>query len=73
MTMESTQMTPGYYHMVCSNGMVSPNGEKIMFNPKEVFQLMEQEEEDEAIGVCANCPHIGQCSEPVPLDCPIND
>ena len=66
--MESAKLTPGYYRMVSSNGSV-------MFKPedrKEVFKLME-EEEDKALGVCANCPHLGNCADPVPDDCPIND
>lgn len=60
--MESAELTPEYYAMVTGGST----------NRKEVLELMKAEEEKE-LGVCANCPHIGQCSEPVPVDCPIND
>lgn len=70
--MESTQLTENYYRMVCSNGMVTPEGETVMVTPDEVFERMEEDEKDEAIDACANCPHMGQCSEPIAFDCPID-
>jgi len=60
--MESAELTPEYYAMVTGGST----------NRKEVLELMKAEEEKE-LGVCANCRHLGYCSEPVPVDCPIND
>lgn len=61
--MESAELTPEYYAMV--------TGQPV--SRKEAFERMEHELEDKALGVCADCPHCGHCSDPVPPDCPIND
>lgn len=61
MTMESAQLTPNYYRMICSNGLVTSKGETLMFTL-----------DDEPKGVCSSCPYIADCGEPVPLPCQLN-